>query len=76
MAPPKYSSAEEFLKDPSGDIAKLRKMGVTDFAVITYMVRVSEGTPKAQAQHALLQGRSLSKEQADFVRGVLERLPI
>jgi hypothetical protein len=39
MNPKRSGSAEEFLKDKIGAIAKLRKMGITDFAIITYIVR-------------------------------------
>ena len=73
MSPKKYDSADEFLKDPSGDVAKLRGMGITDFAIITYLVRVNEGQSKESALRGLLQGRSLSGEQQLFVRLVLER---
>ena len=65
---------DELLKDPSGDIAKLRKIGITDYAVMTYLVRTREGKSREEAMRALLQGRSLSGEQLEFVRGVLERL--
>jgi hypothetical protein len=68
-------SAEEILKDPTGDIAKLRKMGITDFAIITYVVRVQEGQSKMIALDALLQGRHLTEEQKQFVRAVLNRFP-
>jgi hypothetical protein len=68
MSPKKYDSADELLKDPSGDIAKLRAMGITDFAIITYLVRVNESRSKEAALQALLQGRSLSPEQQLFVR--------
>ena len=75
MAAPKIS-AEEILKDPTGEIAKLRKMGITDFAIITYVVRVHEGQSRKRALDALLQGRdSLTEEQRQFVRGVLNRFP-
>lgn len=75
MPAPKIS-AEEILKDPTGEIAKLRKMGITDFAIITYVVRVHEGQSKKRALDALLQGRdSLTEEQRQFVRGVLNRFP-
>lgn len=67
---------EEILKDATGDIAKLRRLGVTDFAIITYIVRVREGQPRDQAVRALLEGRSLTGEQEDLVRSVVSRLPL
>jgi len=76
MNPKRSDSAEEFLKDKTGAIAKLRKMGITDFAIITYIVRVEDGQPKDKALRGLLQGRSLSAEQELFVRTVLDRIPI
>jgi hypothetical protein len=74
--PKRSDSAEEILKDKTGDIAKLRKMGITDFAIITYIVRVQDGQPKDEALRGLLQGRSLSAEQELLVRIVLDRVPI
>jgi hypothetical protein len=76
MSPKRTDSAEEILKDKTGDIAKLRKMGITDFAIITYVVRVQDGQPKEVALRGLLQGRSLNAEQDLFVRTVLDRIPI
>jgi hypothetical protein len=76
MNPKRTDSAEEILKDKTGDIAKLRKMGITDFAIITYIVRVQDGQPKDEALRGLLQGRSLSAEQELLVRIVLDRVPI
>ena len=75
MTKKKDDSTEEILKDPSGDIAKLRKMGITDYAIITYVVRVQEGKPRDAALRALLQGRSLSSTQVEFVRTVLDKFP-
>jgi hypothetical protein len=76
MSPKKTDSAEEILKDPSGDIAKIRKMGITEFAIITYIVRVQGGQSKEAALNGLLLGRSLTEHQAQFVRGVLDRFNI
>lgn len=76
MSPKRSDSAEEILKDKTGDIAKLRKMGITDFAIITYLVRVQEGQPKEKALHGLMLGRSINPEQELFVRTVLDRFPI
>lgn len=72
----KYDSAAEILKDPTGDISKLRKLSITDYAIITYVVRVQEGKSKEEALHGLLAGRSLNEKQIAFVKGVLDRFPI
>ncbi len=56
------------------DIAALRKMAITDFAVDTYLARVQAGEPREEALDALLQGRSLSEEQRQLVRVILRYL--
>lgn len=76
MSPKKTDSTEEILKDKTGDIARLRNMGITDFAIITYVVRVQDGQPKEEALRGLLHGRSLNAEQVLLVRAVLDRIPI
>ena len=76
MSPKRTDSTEEILKDQTGDIAKLRELGITDFAIITYVVRVQDGQPKEEALRALLLGRSINAEQELFVRTVLDRVPI
>ena len=51
-------------------------MGITDYAIITYAVRVMEGQPKEKAIRALLQGRkALTEQQKEFVAGVLNQFP-
>lgn len=76
MLKKRYNSAQEILKDPTGDIGKLREMGITDFALITYVVRVEDGKSEEAALQGLLQGRSLTSDEVHFVRRVLERYPI
>lgn len=68
---------ENFLKDPTGEITRLRKLGITDHAIITYVVRVREGRSKEKALRALLLGRSsLTEEQKQVVQNILHNLPI
>ena len=55
MSPKRTDSADEILKDSTGDIDKLRKMGI---AIITYMVRVQEGQSQEPALRAGLAIRS------------------
>ena len=76
MSPKKSDSVERILHDSSGDVAKLLKMGVTEFAIITYVMRVREGQSQPAALNALLEGRSLSSRQKRFVRSVLSRFQI
>jgi len=66
---------QQFLQDPTGDVAKLRKLGITDFAIMTYLVRLQEGQPPDQAFEALIAGRSLTAEQKQTARAVLSRFP-
>ena len=71
------TSFPEFLKDPTGGITRLRKLGITDHAIITYVVRVREGRSKEKALRGLLQGRSsLTEEQKELVRSILQNLQI
>jgi hypothetical protein len=76
MSDRKYDSADDFLKDPNGDINRLRKMGITDFAVITYVIRMQQGKSEEEAFRGLLSGRSLTPDQVEFVRQVLATFPL
>ena len=76
MSPKRGDSIERILSDSSGDVTKLLKMGITEFAIITYVIRVREGQPHDAALDALLEARSLSKRQRRFVREVLLRFQI
>lgn len=76
MTENRYGSADDILQDPSGEIGNLRKMGITNAAILAYVRRVREGKNKEEALLALLRGRSLSSQQVSFVREAVERLPI
>jgi len=76
MCPKKYDSADDFLKDPNGDINKLRRMGITDFAIITYVMRTQQGKSEEEAFRGLLLVRSLTPDQIEFVRKVLITVPL
>lgn len=71
-----YDSADEILRDPSGEIDKLQKMGITNSAILAYVKRIREGKNKEEALLALLRGRSLNSQQVTFVREALDRLRI
>jgi hypothetical protein len=73
MCPRASDSVERILKDTSGDVTKILEMGITEFAIITYVMRVQDGQSKKRALNALLEGRSLSRRQLSFVRTVLSR---
>jgi hypothetical protein len=74
--PQTSDSVDRILNDSSGDVARLLEIGITEFAIITYVMRVRDGQSQRRALDALLEGRSLSKEQALFVRKVLRRFHI
>jgi len=57
------------------DISRMKLLGITKYAVVTYVLRVQGGWPKEAAIKALLQGRRLVSEDVRFVRSVLDRLP-
>ena len=76
MSPQRSDSIDRILKDSSGDVAKLLEMGITEFAIITYAMRVRAGQSQERALDALLEGRSLTEPQARFVRSVLQRFHI
>ena len=67
---------ERILNDSSGDVSKLLNLGITEFAIITYVMRVQGGQSNKRALNALLEGRTLTRRQARFVRGVLSRFQI
>ena len=58
------------------DVAKMRLLGITRYAITIYIRCVESGQPKESAINALLQGRTLNPEQVEFVRSVLDRLPM
>ena len=76
MSPKRSDSVERILNDSSGDVAKLLDMGITEFSIITYVMRVREGQSHKAALDALLEGRSLNNRQRRFVREVLLRFQI
>ena len=57
------------------DISRMRLLGITKYAVVTYVLRVQGGWSKESAIRALLLGRRLAAEEVRFVRSVLDRLP-
>lgn len=76
MSPKTADSVDRILNDSSGDVAKLLDMGITEFAIITYVMRVRDGQAHHRALDALLEGRTLSRRQTRFVRSVLRRFHI
>jgi hypothetical protein len=76
MLDPKISSAEDLLKDSVDDINRLRRLGISDFAVITYAMLLKWGATHEYALNDLLRGRSLTEEQIQFVGTVLRRISI
>jgi hypothetical protein len=64
------------LKGASADIAKLREMGITDYAVVTYAIRLQGGRSHEAALAALLHGRTLSDDQIHLARTILQRVSV
>lgn len=58
------------------DLPKLTLLGITKYAVYTYVSRVYEGRSKESAMNGLLQGRTLDPAQIEFAWCVLDRLPL
>ena len=69
-------SEVRMLKDESGDLAKLVRMGITEAEILTYIVRAHEDRSRDQALNALLAGRSFTHEKLDFVKIVLNRFSL
>jgi hypothetical protein len=57
------------------DVSRMKLLGITKYAVATYVLRVQSGWSKESAIKALLFGRKLAVEEIEFVRSVLDRLP-
>lgn len=57
------------------DISRMRLLGITKYAVVTYVLRIQGSWSKESAIRALLQGRRLASDEIRFVRSVLDRLP-
>lgn len=69
-------SAADLFPRAIDDIHRLRNLGITDHAIVTYVNRVREGRPEDVAFRGLLHGRSLNRQQIQLVRAVLTRLPV
>jgi hypothetical protein len=65
---------QDVLDKFADEIGTLRRIGITDFALLTFVVRVREGYSREQAVHALLEGRTLTRKEKDLVRAALHRL--
>jgi hypothetical protein len=57
------------------DISKMKLLGITKYAVATYVLRMQSGWSKESAIKALLFGRRLAADEVRYVRSVLDRLP-
>ena len=62
-------------RDFGDHISRMRLLGITKYAVVTYVLRIQGGWSKESAIRALLQGRRLASDEIRFVRSVLDRLP-
>lgn len=64
------------LKDDSGEIAELLRMGIPESAILRYIAQAHEDKSKGKALKALLADRSLTSEQVEFVKSVLNQIPL
>jgi hypothetical protein len=58
------------------DLPKLTLLGITKYAVYTYVSRVYEDRSKESAMNGSLQSTRLDPAQIEFVWSVLDRLPL
>jgi hypothetical protein len=56
------------------ELLRLRALGLTDHAILVYLVKVHKGKPEETALDVLLRGRSLSGDQIGLIRALLLRL--
>ena len=76
MTPEESALFGKILQNANRDIAKLHSMGISDYAIVTFLVRVREGQSRERALRGLLQGRrSLDAEQKQLIRKILSDLP-
>jgi hypothetical protein len=71
----KDNTEERIQRYFGNDISRMKLLGITKYAVATYVLRVQGGWSKESAIKALLFGRRLATEEVRFVRSVLDRLP-
>ena len=71
----KDNTEERIQRYFGNDISRMKLLGITKYAVATYVLRVQAGWSTESAIRALLLGRRLATEEVRFVRSVLDRLP-
>lgn len=64
------------LRDGSGDIAKVVRMGIPESAILAYIVHAHDDQSREKALQDLLVGRSLASEQIEYLKTVLNRFPL
>jgi hypothetical protein len=76
MTPEENALFEKILQNANRDIAKLHSMGISDYAIVTFLIRVREGQSHERALRGLLQDRrSLNADQRQLIRKILCDLP-
>ena len=58
------------------ELLNLRGLGITDHAIVVYLVSVHNGKAEQMALAVLLRGRSLNADPVDLVRALLKVLYI
>ena len=58
------------------EFVRLRALGLTEHAILVYLVNVHKGKAEEAALDVLLRGRSLNGDQVELIRALLQRLYI
>ena len=68
------SRTRDVLQKFTNELASLRDIGITDFALLNFVVRAQEGHSRNEAVRELLEGRTLTQQERDLVLAMLQRL--
>jgi len=74
---PRYHAPEVAIFSESWDeLIQLKDLGLTEHAILVYLVTVHKGKAEQKALDVLLRGRTLNSDQVELVRALLTRLYI
>jgi len=58
------------------ELLQLKTLGLTEHAIVVYLVNVHKGKREEAALDVLLRGRTLDSDQVELIRALLQRLYI